>query len=64
MWYKGTEQECVYYNYLVTKAKNYQGITRTWSSIVERGEDYYVKKHEGYDSEMELVESLPDAELE
>ena len=64
MYYKGTYQECKAYDQKVTKAKNYKGVTKNWANPVEIKGSWYIFKHEDYEAEMELVEELPQVDIE
>lgn len=62
MYYKGTKKECENYNKLVTASFNFQGVTNSWSKVQEINGCFYIDKHDNYDSEMELVNELPQIE--
>lgn len=54
--------ELVTYNESVNSAEGYSGTTNTWAKIIEHpnGADFAIKKHQNYDAELTLVESLTD----
>ena len=55
-------QELVSYNEAVNSGEGYNGTTTTWANVIEHpnGTDFAILKHENYDSELTLVESLGD----
>lgn len=62
MWYKGTEQECIDYNELVTSNENYQDTTNNWSDIYynDNTGEYIVSLNFKYSSTMEIVYELDE----
>jgi hypothetical protein len=50
------------YNEHVSNGEGYNGMTTHWSNVIEHpnGTDFAIKKHEKYDAELTLVESLGD----
>jgi hypothetical protein len=55
-------KELVSYNEVVNSGEGYNGTTTHWSNVIEHpnGTDFAIMKHENYDSELTLVESLGD----
>ena len=55
-------KELVSYNEVVNSGEGYNGTTTHWANVVEHpnGTDFAILKHENYDSELTLVESLGD----
>jgi len=55
-------EELVAYNEAVNSGEGYNGTTTTWANVIEHpnGTDFAILKHENYDSELTLVESLGD----
>lgn len=64
MYYKGTEQECLDYNNQVTQGENYQGTTKRWANPIEIEGSWYILKHEKYNSDLEVVNELPEIKQE
>jgi hypothetical protein len=62
MYYKGTKKACEAYNNQVTIGENYQLLTNEWASVIKNynGRGFAILKHQNYESNMILVESLPD----
>ena len=63
MYYTSTNRsELVAYNESVNSGEGYNGTTTTWAKIIEHpnGTDFAILKHEKYDAELTLVESLGD----
>ena len=62
MIYTGTKKQCEAYNDLVTAGERYQGTTTHWANIRKHPTKalYSIPKHPNYDSEMNLLETLPD----
>lgn len=60
IWYKGSLQKCMDYNAVVSYNERYHGVTTKWANIIQRGDDFYIKKHERYPAEMIEVEKLPE----
>lgn len=54
--------ELVAYNESVSSGESYNGTTTHWANVIEHpnGTDFAILKHEKYDSELTLVESLGD----
>tara|TARA_S200002703_G_scaffold131511_1_gene119072 strand:+ start:303 stop:500 length:198 start_codon:yes stop_codon:yes gene_type:complete len=63
MYYKGTQQECIDYDVFVTQNENYFQ-NDNWANPIEREGSYYILKHEDYEAEIELVEELPQVDIE
>ena len=59
MYYKGTQQECIDYDVLVTSSENYQ-YNDNWANPVEIEGSWYILKHEKYNSDLEVVNELPE----
>ena len=57
---KGTFEQCKDYDALVTAGENYSYPTDNWANPIEINGDWYVLKHEDYDSDLELVNELPE----
>ena len=62
MYYKGTKQECEDYNNQVTLGENYQGSTTFWANVTsnQNGQGFAILKHESYESDMTLIDKIPD----
>lgn len=62
MYYIGTKRECESYNEHVSIGEGYNGTTTHWAEIIEHpnGTDFAILKHQNYDAELTLVESLGD----
>ena len=60
MYYIGTLQQVTEYNEQVTAGENYQGETTRWSDPIEGETNWAIIVHPSYESEMELVEELPE----
>ena len=62
MIYIGTKEQCEVYNDFVTEQENYQGGTTHWANIRKhpQKELYCIPKHKKYESEMTLLETLPN----
>ena len=63
MYYVSTnKQDLDSYNEHVSVGENYNGTTTHWSNVIKHpnGTDFAIKKHEKYDAELTLVESLGD----
>jgi hypothetical protein len=71
MYYVSTnKQDLDSYNEHVSIGEGYNGTTTHWAEIIEHpnGTDFAIKKHEKYDAELKLVESLdhnwfPDVDI-
>lgn len=63
MWYKGTEQQCINYDEFVTSNENYVK-SDNWANPVEIEGSWYILKHEKYEANMELVNELPEQNLD
>jgi hypothetical protein len=63
MYYKGTKEQCEDYNELVTTGENYQGSTDSWANVIsnQNGQGFAIIKHENYESEMTLIDKIPDS---
>jgi hypothetical protein len=63
MYYKGTKEQCEDYNTKVTLGENYQGSTNSWANVTknQNGEGFAILKHENYESEMTLIDKIPDS---
>lgn len=66
MYYKGTYQECVDYDKLVTEGEKINATypNDNYANPIEIEGEFYILKHEKYVSEMELVNELPPQNLE
>jgi hypothetical protein len=62
MYYIGTKQECQDYNNQVTLGEKYKSYTVRWENVIrnENGQGFAILKHDNYESNMILVESLPN----
>jgi hypothetical protein len=60
--YTGTKKQCEAYNDLVTKGQKYSGTTTHWANIRKHPKKavYCIPKHPNYESEMTLLETLPN----
>lgn len=56
---KGTFEQCNAYDELVTAGENYAYLSDNWANPIEINEDWYVLKHEDYESDLEIVNELP-----
>jgi len=63
MYYKGTHKDCLNYDIFVTDKEKYQK-GDNWANPVEIKSSWYIFKHEDYEAEMELVEELPQVDIE
>ena len=63
MYYRGTKIECEDYNTRVTLGENYQGSTDSWANVISNhnGQGFAIIKHENYESEMTLIDKIPDS---
>ena len=63
MYYTGTKQECEGYNIIVTEGENYQSSTNRWANVTsnQNGIDFAILKHENYESDMTLIDKIPDS---
>jgi hypothetical protein len=63
MYYKGTKTKCEDYNKKVTLGENYQGSTNSWANVTsnQNGQSFAILKHENYESEMTLIDKIPDS---
>ena len=63
MYYKGTKTKCEDYNTKVALGENYQGSTNSWANITsnQNGEGFAILKHENYESDMTLIDKIPDS---
>ena len=62
MYYKGTKQECAAYNievYNGTSSMKQDPFTTSYASIQEIEGEFYIFKHEDFDSNMQEVSELP-----
>ena len=66
MYYKATYQQCVDYDKLVTEGEKINATypNDNYANPIEIEGEFYILKHEDYDSEMELVSDLPPQNLE
>jgi hypothetical protein len=62
MYYIGTKTDCLAYNDQVTLGEKYKSSTVRWDNFIrnENGQGFAILKHDNYESNMILVESLPD----
>jgi hypothetical protein len=62
MYYIGTKMDCLAYNDQVTLGEKYKSYTVRWENVVrnENGPGFAILKHDNYESDMTLVDSLPD----
>jgi len=58
-WYNGTEQQCLDYDAHVTEKEGYKK-GDNWADVFEIEGGFYVLKHEKYNAEMDIVNTLPD----
>jgi len=63
MYYKGTKTKCKDYNTKVTLGENYQSSTNSWANVIsnQNGEGFAILKHENYESDMTLIDKIPDS---
>ena len=63
MYYKGTKKACEAYNIEVTKDEKYKDSTNSWANVIrnENGQGFAILKHENYESEMTLIDKIPDS---
>jgi hypothetical protein len=59
MYYKGTQQECQAYDNLVSAGENYP-FNDNWANPIEIEGSWYILKHEKYNSDLEVVNELPE----
>jgi hypothetical protein len=64
VYLKGTEQECLDYDNQVTQGEKYQGVTKNWANPIEIEGSWYILKHEKYNSDLEVVNELPEIKQE
>lgn len=55
MYYTGTKEQCEEYLSTVNSSQNYQGVTSTWSEVLEIDGKFYIMKHPNHDSNLELT---------
>ena len=62
MYYRGTKIECEDYNIKVTLGENYQGSTDSWANVIsnQNEQGFAILKHESYESDMTLIDKIPD----
>ena len=63
MYYKGTEKQCNDYNqkvYNATESMKQDPFTTSYASIQEIERQFYILKHEDFDSNMEEVNQVPN----
>ena len=63
MYYKGTKTKCEDYNAKVTEGENYQDSTNSWANVTsnQNEEGFAILKHENYESDMTLIDKIPDS---
>ena len=63
MYYKGTKEQCEDYNAKVALGEGYQGLTNSWANVTsnQHGEGFAILKHENYESDMTLIDKIPDS---
>ena len=63
MYYKGTKTKCEAYNQLVTEGEKYTHPTNRYAYIKKHknGIDFAIPKHENYESDMTLIDKIPDS---
>jgi len=63
MYYKGTKTKCEAYNARVAEGENYRDSTTSWANVTsnQNGEGFAILKHENYESEMTLIDKIPDS---
>jgi len=63
MYYKGTKTKCEDYNTKVTLGENYESSTTGFASVNahKNGIDFAILKHENYESDMTLIDKIPDS---
>ena len=62
MYYKGTKRQCQYYNrkvYNGTESMKQDTFTTSYASIKEIEGQFYILKHEDFESNMDEVSELP-----
>jgi len=60
MYYKSNiKEECQAYDDLVTAVENYP-FNDNWANPIEIDGGWYILKHEKYNSDLELVNKLPE----
>lgn len=66
MHYKGTYQQCNDYDKVVTKGEKINATypNDNYANPIEIDGEFYILKHEDYESEMELVNELPPQDTE
>ena len=63
LWYKGTNQECINYDKHVTEKERYvKG--DNWANPQDIEGSWYILKHEKYNSDLEVVNELPEIKQE
>ena len=62
MYYTGTKEQCEEYNTKVTLGENYQDSTNSWANVTsnQNGQGFAILKHENYESDMTLIDKIPD----
>ena len=63
MYYKGTKRQCQYYNrkvYNGTESMKQDTFTTSYASIQEIEGQFYILKHEDFDSNMQEVNQVPN----
>jgi len=63
MYYKGTQEECIIYDSLVTSNEKYP-FNDNWANPIEIEGSWYILKHEKYNSDLEVVNELPEIKQE
>lgn len=62
-YFIGTESDCILYDKKVTAGEKYiQG--DNWANPIEIEGEWYILKHEKYNSDLEVVNELPEIKQE
>ena len=64
MYYKGTHQECLNYDKLVTESEKINAFYKgdNYANPIEINGEFYILKHDNYTADLELVNELPEQE--
>ena len=62
VYYRGTQAECDAYNALVTQGEKYHDTTTAWADTYCIDDVCYILKHPDYETNLEIVTTIPKIE--
>lgn len=62
MYYKGTYEDCINYDKIVSEGEGYSGVTKNFDTPIKFKDGYAIKRHPKYPSEMSIIENIPNQE--